>query len=194
MLEFITHNIIEIIATILGFLFLYLEIKENKWLWFVGLLTSGLYIYVFLDAKLYADMSLQVYYVIISIYGWIMWSRSQNKMQEQEVVKIQFLNRSLGLKLLGVTAAIYALIAYILVNYTDGSLPYWDAFTTALGIVATWMLAKKIIEQWWVWVLADAVSMCLYVYKGLYPTVGLYAVYTILAVVGYYQWKRKAEE
>lgn len=179
---------IEIIGAVLGLVFLYLEIKENKWLWPVGLFTSAMYIYVFLEAKLYADMSLQIYYVFISIYGWILWSRGVQKTTE---MKISRLKMPLAILLLLATTLIYAFIAYVLITYTDASIPYWDAFTTALGIVATWMLAKKILEQWLVWVVVDAVSVGLYIYKDLKPTAILFLVYTVLAVFGYLQWKKQ---
>jgi len=185
-MNWIIDNIIEIIGTLAGLVFLYLEIKQNKWLWPVGLLTSVMYIYVFFVAKLYADMSLQFYYVFISVYGWIAWSRGRTK-TELPLTKLSY---KLFLILLGASVLIYVLISYLLVNYTDGSIPYWDAFTTALSIVATWMLARKILEQWLVWVLVNAVSLCLYIYKGLYPTSILFLFYTILAVVGYVQWKK----
>ncbi len=190
MLQFIQNNIVEIVAAILGLLFIYLEIKENKWLWITGLLTSFFYIYVFFIAKLYADMSLQLYYVAVSVYGWIKWTQNKNKTHNDEKeLKISRLKKILAIKLLLITTAIYGIIAYVLVNFTDDPLPYWDSFTTSLSIVATWMLAQKILEQWLVWIVADGVSLCLYVYKELYPTVILFAVYAILAVVGYYQWK-----
>lgn len=185
-MNWIIDNIIEIIGTLAGLVFLYLEIKQNKWLWPVGLLTSVMYIYVFFVAKLYADMSLQFYYVFISIYGWIAWSRGSTK-AELPVTKLGF---KLLLVLMGASVLIYFLISYLLVNYTDGAIPYWDAFTTALSIVATWMLARKILEQWLVWVLVNAVSLCLYIYKGLYPTSILFLFYTVLAVVGYIHWKK----
>jgi len=187
-MNWITDNIVEIIGTLSGLLFLYLEIKQNKWLWPVGLLTSVMYIYVFFVAKLYADMSLQFYYVFISIYGWILWSR-RKKQQEKELPVIQ-LNMSLSLKLIVASIAIYALIAFILVNFTDGSVPYWDAFTTALSIVATWMLARKILEQWLVWIVVNSVSLGLYIYKDLNFTAVLFFFYTTMAVVGYLQWKK----
>jgi len=187
-MNWITDNIVEIIGTLSGLLFLYLEIKQNKWLWPVGLLTSVMYIYVFFVAKLYADMSLQFYYVFISIYGWILWSRGK-KQQEKELPVIQ-LNMSLSLKLIVASIAIYALIAFILVNFTDGSVPYWDAFTTALSIVATWMLARKILEQWLVWIVVNSVSLGLYIYKDLNFTAVLFFFYTTMAVVGYLQWKK----
>lgn len=179
---------VEIIGAVLGLLFLYLEIKENKWLWPVGLLSSVMYIFVFFRAKLYADMSLQVYYVAISIYGWVLWSRGVQKINELRITRLRF---SLAIRLFAITAIIYALIAYVLVKYTDGEVPYWDAFTTALGIVATWMLAKKILEQWLVWVIVNAVSLGLYIYKGLYPTAILFFFYATLAIVGYFQWKKQ---
>jgi nicotinamide mononucleotide transporter len=185
-MDWIINNIVEIIGTISGLIFLYLEIKQNKWLWPLGLLTSVMYIYVFFVAKLYADMSLQFYYVFISIYGWIIWSRGVEKKE----LPVSQLSRSLFFKLFVASMLIYALISYILVNFTDGSVPYWDAFTTALSIVATWMLARKILEQWLVWVVVNAVSFGLYIYKGLYPTSVLFFFYTTLAVVGYLQWKK----
>ncbi|WP_321306556.1 nicotinamide riboside transporter PnuC [Marinifilum fragile] len=187
-MTWIIDNIVEIIGTISGLLFLYLEIKQNKWLWPVGLLTSVMYIYVFFVAKLYADMSLQFYYVFISIYGWVLWSRGANKSDDQ--LPVVRLSRALFLTLFGASMLIYVFIAYILVSFTDASIPYWDAFTTALSIVATWMLARKILEQWLVWVVVNAVSMGLYIYKGLYPTTVLFFFYTVLALVGYLQWKK----
>jgi len=187
-MDWIIDNIIEIIGTIAGLIFLYLEIKQNKWLWPVGLLTSVMYIYVFFIAKLYADMSLQFYYVFISIYGWIIWSYGSN--QSKKELPVTHLSRKLFLILFGVSMAIYVFISYVLVNFTDGSVPYWDAFTTALSIVATWMLARKILEQWLVWVVVNSVSLGLYIYKGLYPTSILFFFYTVLAVIGYLQWKK----
>jgi nicotinamide mononucleotide transporter len=187
-MNWITDNIVEIIGTISGLIFLYLEIKQNKWLWPVGLLTSVMYIYVFFVAKLYADMSLQFYYVFISIYGWILWSRG--KKQEEKELPVIRLHLNLSLKLVAASIGIYALIAYILVNFTDGSVPYWDAFTTALSIVATWMLARKILEQWLVWIVVNSVSLGLYIYKDLNFTAVLFFFYTTMAVVGYLQWKK----
>ena len=187
-MNWIENYIVEIIGAISGLLFLYLEIKQNKWLWPVGLFTSAMYIYVFFVAKLYADMSLQLYYVFISIYGWILWNRGDNHAEKD--LPVIALNRRLFVILFVVNVLIYAIISYILVNFTDASLPYWDAFTTALSIVATWMLAKKILEQWLVWVLVNFVSLGLYIYKELYPTSVLFFFYTAFSVVGYIQWKK----
>ncbi len=188
MLDWISTNIIEIIGTLSGFIFLYFEIKQSKWLWPVGLFSALMYIYVFFMAKFYADMGLQFYYVFISIYGWFHWSRSKGESATE--LPVTALKIGLFFKLLLASLFIYIAISFILVNYTDSPLPYWDSFTTALSIVATWMLARKILEQWLVWVIVDAVSLGLYLYKELYPTAILFAFYTILAVYGYFQWKK----
>jgi nicotinamide mononucleotide transporter len=92
--------------------------------------------------------------------------------------------------LLGIMLVLFFLIGYVLDHYTDSPLPYWDALTTAGSIVATWMLTRKILEHWIVWVFVDLVSMGLYLYRGLYPTAFLFLVYTIMAVVGYLEWRR----
>lgn len=188
MLDWISANIVEVIGTLSGFIFLYFEIKQSKWLWPVGLFSAVMYIYVFFVAKFYADMGLQFYYVFISVYGWFHWSRS--KEQNAKELPVVNLGRRLFLKLLLASLFSYIAISFILVNYTDSPIPYWDSFTTALSIIATWMLAKKILEQWLVWVIVDAVSMGLYLYKELYPTAILFAFYTVLALYGYIQWKK----
>jgi len=189
MINWISENIVEIIGTLSGFIFLYLEIKQNKWLWPVGLFSSLMYIYVFFVSKFYADMGLQFYYVFISIYGWFHWSRANA--QGKETLPVTHLTKSLFFKLFLASLFLYIGISLILIHHTDSPLPYWDAFTTALSIVATWMLARKILEQWLVWIIVDAVSMGLYIYKGLYPTSVLFLVYTALALVGYLQWKKE---
>jgi nicotinamide mononucleotide transporter len=101
------------------------------------------------------------------------------------------MNLKQGLILLAATLVIFIIIAYILKNFTDSNVAFWDAFITAASISATWMLARKILEHWLVWVVVDAVSIALYIYKGLYPTVILFAVYTSLAVLGYYEWQKQ---
>lgn len=189
MIDWITTNYIEITGTILGILFLYFEIKQNWWLWPLGILTSVFYIFIFYQAKFYADMGLQFYYVVISIYGWWYWWRGTNDHAKAELPIVR-LAPKLALMLSALTTLSFGIIAYILVNYTDSPVPYWDAFTTALSITATWMLAHKILEQWYIWILVNIISLALYVYKGLYPTVVLFAFYAVLSFVGYQQWRK----
>ncbi|MFO7827039.1 MAG: nicotinamide riboside transporter PnuC [Bacteroidales bacterium] len=192
-LLWISNNYIELTGSIFGLLYIILSIKQNIWCWPVGLITSALYIYVFFVTKFYADMGLQVYYLIVSIYGWYFWLYG-GKNKKQDNLKISKTGFWLSIYLILATAILFAVIAFILVNYTDSEIPYWDAFTTAGSFVATWMLARKIIEHWLIWIVVDSVSLGLYIYKGLYATVFLFAVYTVLAVIGYIEWKKELKK
>ena len=189
-MNWILENWIEVIGALAGFIYIFLEIKEDKLMWPVGIITSVFYIIIFFNSKLYADMGLQFYYVLISIYGWYWWVYGAKKSNSKEL-PITKLDLKLGLTLLAISSVIFIIIGYYLDNYTDSNIPYWDAFTTALSITATWMLTRKIIEQWLVWIIVNIVSSGLYIYKELYITVALYLVFLVLAFVGYYQWKKK---
>jgi len=186
------HIWIEIFGVVTGILYVILEVRQNRLLWPLGLVTSAAYVYIFFSGKFYADMSLQVYYVLISIYGWYYWSRGVTKLEKGELPVVRI--SRMQLIILSVTFALsWAGIYLLLDHFTDSTVPVGDSFTTALAIVATWMLTRKIIEQWFLWIVANIVSMALYLYKGLYPTVILYAVYTGMAVYGYMEWKRSME-
>ena len=180
---------IEIFGVVTGILYVILEVRQNSLLWPLGLLTSATYIYVFLQGKFYADMGLQVYYVLISIYGWYYWSRGGERSDKGELPVTRGGSRQLLLLLLVFFVA-WTGIYFLLDRFTDSTVPLGDSFTTALAIVATWMLARKIIEHWFLWIVANLVSIALYIYKGLYPTVIRYAVYALMAVYGYLEWKK----
>ena len=186
-MNWIIENWIEIVGALIGFIYIFFEIKVNKWMWPIGILTSIFYIIIFFNSKFYADMSLQFYYIVISIIGWYWWNKEQNLNKE---LKIRKLNKTLLLQLILSSTIVFIFLSYILVNYTDSPLPYWDSLTTALSIIATWMLARKIIEQWILWIIIDLISMLLYLYKGLYPTSILFLIYSGLAIIGYLQWKK----
>lgn len=191
------NHIWEIFGAVSGFIFLILEVKENVWLWPVGILTSGLYIVVFLESKFYADMALNVYYVVISLYGWYAWlygKKQKNNGAEATPLRVSRTPVYLWKYLFVAFLLMFLLMAWVLGRFTDSPVPIGDAFTTALSIVATWMLTRKYIEQWWLWVLVNGVSLGLYIWKGLYPTSILFFFYTTLAVVGYYQWQKSIEE
>ncbi len=190
--EWLLSNKIELLGAILGILYIFFSIRQNILTWPTGLLTSVLYVIVFFQAKFYADMGLQVYYVFISIYGWYFWVRGR-KPKDKPQVPVRVTNRKLQVILFGSSVVLYLIILYILLNYTDSDVPYMDTLTTALSIVATWMLAKKYIGHWLVWIFVDAVSAGLYIYKELWPTVILFAIYTVMAVLGYIEWKKDME-
>ena len=187
-LEWLLNNKIELLGAILGILYIFFSIKQNILIWPTGLVTSTLYIIVFLNSKLYADMGLQVYYVVISIYGWYFWLKGRNS-DKSEALPVRKLSKSLWLKLSAICVVIYFIILYIL-KLTDSDIASLDALTTALSIVATWMIAKKYMEHWLIWIFVDLLSSGMYVYKNLWPTVILFLVYTIMAFFGYIEWKK----
>lgn len=191
MLAWIAEHFIEIFGAIAGIIYVYLEIKQNIWLWPLGIVTSAIYIYVFYDSKFYADMGLQWYYLFISIYGWILWTEKGAKRLKSKALKVTNVNYRLAILLGSITLILFFVIWFILSRFTDSPVPGWDAFTTALSITATWMLARKIIEHWYLWILVNTVSVGLYIYRGLYPTVVLFVVYAIMALVGYFEWRKK---
>ena len=135
-------------------------------------------------------MGLQVYYMLISIYGWWSWQSGGQSNSSGEKLQISSTNKALWIILFGINLLVTLLMYFILGKYTDSPIPFGDAFTTSLSIIATWMLARKKIEQWLIWILIDIVSIGLYLYRGLYPTIFLFFVYTIMAVIGYFEWRR----
>ncbi len=189
-IRWLSENYIELFGAILGIAYIFFSIRQNILTWPVGLLTSVLYVWVFFVSKLYADMGLQMYYVVISIYGWYEWLFGK-QLGKPESLKVSRLTLKLGLVLALVSLIIFIPIWYVLNNYTDSQVPFADAFATSLSIVATWMLARKILEHWLVWIFVDAFSIGLFLYKGLIPTVILFAVYTVMAYVGFIEWKKE---
>jgi nicotinamide mononucleotide transporter len=184
----IIDHYVEVCGTLSGFLYLGFSIRQHPLTWPVGLLNAVFYIFVFLSSKIYADMTLQFYYVAISIYGWWCWyhgSASGNSL------KVTRTNSALWLKLSILFLLLFVTIAFVLIRFTDSQVPYLDAITTSLSILATWMLARKKIEHWLVWVFVDAISIGLFIVKELYPTTLLFMVYTVLAIYGYIEWKKE---
>ncbi len=186
------QNWIEITAVATGLAYIILSIKQNIWCWIFGIISSFLYLYVFFDSKIYADMSLQVYYVVMGVYGWIHWARlDSNNSGEKTELPVSRLTPKQWLILSAVTFILFVLIAQFLIYFTDSPVPWVDSFTTSLSFTATWMLTRKIIEHWIIWIIVDAVSIGLYYYRGLYPSIILFVVLTILAVAGYIEWNKE---
>lgn len=186
-LSWLSANYVELLGAILGFIYIFLSIRQNIFTWPVGLLTSALYVYVFLMSKFYADMLLQVYYVGVSIYGWYYWlkinSENNNELKVIRMPKKYYFPIAIAAILL------FLILLFGLKYYTDSPVPFGDSLTTALSIVATWMLARKYLEHWLIWVFVDFLSVILYAFKSLWPTVILFVIYTVMAVIGYRSWK-----
>ena len=191
-----TDLIIEIIGTIIGLTYLFLEYKASVWLWPVGILMSLFYVAIFFTNKFYADAAVYLYYIGANTYGLLKWTASRRKQlsiesQNQKTMAITHVPKKQILPLALVSMALWILLFWILKTFTDSPIPIGDAFTTALSIVAMWMLAQKYLEQWMLWIVVNIVSTILYFWKGLYPTGMLFIVYVIVAVLGYFKWRKE---
>lgn len=192
MIEYIKNNWLEWFGVITGLLYIFLEIRQRTSMWLIGFLTSFVFVIVFFQSKLYADMMLNVYYVIMSVYGFWLWKKNRTETDVPETdceITYQNLSLWLGSVLAVISVALYWGIAGVLRHFTDSPVPYGDAFPTALSLIATWMLAKKYLEQWLIWIVVNIFSIGLFVYRGLYPTAFLFLVYGVLSIVGYLKWK-----
>jgi nicotinamide mononucleotide transporter len=134
-------------------------------------------------------MSFQIYYLAVSIYGWYFWIKNRNNSGKSEITTTSLTKQQWFYSIAG-SILFFFIIYFILIKFTNSDVAIGDAFTTSLSIIATWLLARKILENWLFWIVVDAVSTGLYIYKGLYPTAILFTVLTILAVFGYFKWKR----
>ena len=176
---------LELTGTLVGLIYLWLEFRASVWLWAANIVMPLIYIFVYYDSGFYADMGINVYYLVASLYGWIMWRRGRDNGKE---LPISHTPRR-EIVLMGSIFAVLMLgIWLILINFTDSTVPLGDTFTTALSVVALYMLAKKYVEQGLVWIVVDVVCAALYIYKGLYPTAILYLLYSVVAWFGYRRW------
>ena len=188
-LQWLSGHYIEILATITGLIYVIYSVQGKILLWLFGLVSSLLYVVVFYRSGIYALMSINMYYVIISIYGWFHWTFPGSNTSKK--LPISRLKKKLGLYLLLLSLVFFGVIAFILKEFTNSDVVSGDAFITAFSITATWMLARKIMEHWLVWIVVDLIAMILYLSKELYPTVLLFLIYTVLAVVGFMEWNKQ---
>jgi nicotinamide mononucleotide transporter len=216
--DWLSNNYIEIFGAVTGILYVIFEIRQNLWLWPVGIITSAVYIWVFFTSKLYADMSLQGYYLVISILGWYWWVRgesgrggerergrknspleggkgdvkdlSNNPSTDSNRLNVSRLSLKTGIILAVVFLVLYFVMWFTLDKLTDSPVPEWDSFITSLSIIATWMLARKIYEHWFLWIIVNTAASMLFFTRELYPTVILYIVYCAMSFVGLIEWKK----
>ena len=188
---------LELLGTAVGIIYLWLEYRASIYLWIAGIIMPAIYLFIYYDAGLYADFGINIYYLLIAIYGWIAWKTGftlSNRNKKSGELPISRTPGYMWPRIVAVYIAAQLFITWILVDYTDSTVPIADSFTTALSIVGMWMLARKYVEQWWVWCIVDVASTALYVYKELYFTAALYAVYAIIAIFGYRKWKKMMQD
>jgi len=180
---------IEISATVFGFLCVLFTIRKNIWCWPTGLVQVLLYIFVFYQAKLYSDLILHVVYVGMQLFGWYYWLHGGANHKEAPVTKVgNFVYWIVGV-LLGTV-----LWGCGMAKFTDASVPYYDAFTTVASLAAQWLLCKKKLESWYLWIAVDVVAIGVYFYKQLYFTSGLYTAFLVMATIGLFAWKKSLEK
>ena len=178
---------IEQVAVAFGIAGVFLSVRQKILAWPVGIVNVLLYTIVFWEARLYADMGLQVVYAVLSAYGWFQWVHGGANRTALPVSHVTP-RAAATLAVLAVTFAVA--LGFFLSRTTDASLPWLDSSLTAASLAAQWMLTRKLLENWLVWIVADAVYVGMFLHKDLHLTAVLYAIFLALAVMGWLQWRR----
>jgi nicotinamide mononucleotide transporter len=184
---FKNQSLLEISGVITGILCVYLAAKNSIWNWPIAIISVLIYVFIFFESKLYADTGLQVYFLLMNFYGWYFWSRKEIT-QKVPVSSISFKEI-----ILSVSAVIIftAGLGYFLNMGTDASFPFVDSFCTACSLVAQVFLARKVLENWLIWIFVDIIYVGVYISKDLHLTALMYALYIIIAAVGYRNWRKE---
>lgn len=188
-ITWISKNLMEFIAVVTGIIYVLFTIRVNILLWLFGTISSALYILVFYHSGIYAFGLLYIYYVVMGIYGWIKWAKDA-KTDDAESAHINKIPIKSLYMTLTFAVVLILIIYYILSRYTNSDMPLTDAVLTTGGMIATWMLTQKYIEQWLVWIISDSIAMFVMISKGLYLSFFLFLVYTVLAILGYIKWRK----
>lgn len=184
-------TLLEWIAVITGLMSVWYSLKENLLVYPTGIVSVLIYVYLAFNYKLYADMGVNSYYFIMSVYGWYHWVDTDGSEEQIPVTTNSKKENRISLAILIVS---FALLVVVLMNFTDSDVPVWDATTTCFAILGMYLMAKKKIENWYAWIITDIISIPLYFYKGLVLTSFQFLVFTILAVAGYFAWKKSIQE
>lgn len=197
-----TLRVLDFVGFLVGIVYLVLEYRASVWLWLASIVMPAVDMVLYYQAGLYADFGMAVYYCLAAVYGWMVWTwhrrggaQSSNGASPSASARpITHLPLRLVLPLVLVTGALWTGLWWFLAYRTDSTVPVADAFTTALSIVAMWVLARKHAEQWLLWLAVDAVCTVLYVHKGIPFKAIIYGIYTLVAVFGYRKWLRLMKE
>lgn len=181
---------LDIITTVLGLVYIYLEYRAHIALWVVGIIMPALDVVLYWQSGLYGDAGMAIYYTLAALYGFAVWKFGRKRNQRAgEEMPITHMPSRLYLPATVFMAVAWIVIYYVLVRFTDSDVPIWDSFTNAVSFVALWALARKYVEQWLFWIVVDVICTGLYIYKGIPFKAGLYGLYVIIAIMGYRKWK-----
>lgn len=179
------RDVLEWLGVIFAIVYVFLASKGNRYCFVFGLISSLIFVEICFSSRLYFETAINVYYVIMSFVGWYTWKSVSG---EIDIIKLD--NKSFA-GLLFITTILALLMGFIVDEYTNADLPYLDAITTVLAVLATWMMVKKQIENWIVWIIADGLSVFMYFSKDHIPLSILFGIYTTIAIYGYFNWKKK---
>ena len=185
-----TLDWLDFATTLLGLLYIWLEYRAHIALWIVGVIMPALDIYLYYSHGLYGDAGMAAYYTAAGIYGFAVWKWREGNGHNRPAYRIAHMPLRLYLPATAAFFAAWGITYYILIRWTNSTVPVLDSFTNALSFVALWTLSRKYIEQWLLWIVVDAVCAFLYVQKGIPFKAGLYALYIAIAVAGWLKWQR----
>ena len=203
-MDFFMAHWLDIVTTVLGLAYILLEYRASLWMWVVGFAMQVLGIVLYYQKGLYADCGMEFYYLSMTIYGYWKWVRGNQRdrsfdtsadSSDPQLPNLGGLEIThIPLRLLAcwsvIMVAVWTLIYWLLVTYTNSNVPLADSFTTALSLVGIWALAHKYLEQWFIWIAVDVVTSVLYFYKDIPFKASLYALYVVIAIFGYMKWRR----
>ena len=181
--------LVEAMGAFLSVLYLVLAIRENLWCWPAAFLASVLTVVVMFGARLYSEAALNVFYAAMAVYGWYQW-RYGGRVHGARELPIGVWPLKIHALAIGGSLALSAVIGWLMSRHTDAAYPYLDAFVTVSSVVTTYMVARKILENWLYWLVVDSLSLYLYAQRGLNFYVGLFALYLVLVVIGFVRWRR----
>jgi len=180
----------EVAAVVLAIGYLALAIAQSIWCWAAAFVSTSIYLVLMFHARLYMESALQIFYLGMAVYGWYQWRHGPGPHNALPVTRWA---AAWHVRAIATVVALSICSGIVLDVYSNAALPYLDSFTTWGAVVATWMVARKILENWLYWFVVDSVSIYLYVSRGLYLTALLFAVYLVLIVIGYLSWRREIE-
>jgi nicotinamide mononucleotide transporter len=189
MITFLAEHGLDIFTTVLGLIYIWLEYRAHVALWVIGIIMPALDIILYWQHGLYGDAGMACYYTLAALYGLYVWKFRKSKNLKQELPishmpKRQYLSATVGF------FVAWGVVYYILITWTNSTVPVLDSFTNALSFVGLWALARKYLEQWLFWIVVDVVCCVLYIQKGIPFKAGLYGLYVLIAIAGYYKWKK----
>ena len=189
MLTYLSEHWLDILTTVLGLIYIWLEYRASIALWVVGIIMPALDTWLYWTHGLYGDAGMAVYYTLAAVYGFYIWKFKKTRKLKQSLPIIHMPRRQYLPVLLFFLLA-WGAIYYVLVNWTNSTVPLLDSFTNALSFVGLWALARKYLEQWLFWIVVDAVCCYLYIQKDIPFKAILYGLYVVIAIAGYYKWKQ----